>query len=183
MENRIKKVFFSVALFCSCYAHGSQFESLKQRSPFGDAPKPEPKPKDKQPVKVAAPVAPPAPQKPELKLSFLGYVRIGNKNYFSICDKTSKDEIHTLLTSEQKSPYGYAPSQFNEKKKTLEIEVNNYNYSCPLGEEAKSDKGGENKSDKASKGQPSYGSGPYGAPSINYDFSWDDDWDDWDDWD
>lgn len=189
MKNSTKNFFFGVVLWGSYSlgivkpAQGTDFKSLQERSPFGDTPKPESKPQQSTP-KVSTPSASsPPPKKPDMKLGFTGYMRIGNQNYYSIHDKTTKDEVHTILISGKSSPLGYVPGKFDAEKGTLEVKVNGYNYPCHIGEEEKK----TNNSTPSTPAQPAYNDPlpqtgyPASGPNDDYYDYWD--WDDWDDWD
>jgi hypothetical protein len=187
MKTNIKNIFFGVVLlgnYPMCYAAvpatgGEEFASLKERSPFGDTPKPEPKPQ-KQAVAPAAP--PPAPKKPEMKLSFTGWLRMGEKNYYAICDKTSKEAIHTVLIDEIPSPLGYFPERFDPNRRIINIEFNGHDYTCQMGADEKksttttSISSGSAYSAGGGGGSGGYGDYGGGGGGSNYD------WDNWGDW-
>ncbi|MDR1907078.1 MAG: hypothetical protein LBQ03_02580 [Puniceicoccales bacterium] len=194
MKNSIKKIFFGVVLLGTYHLYGTsevsksdEFKSLRERSPFGDTPKPEPKPQP-QPQQSApkAPIAapPPVPQKPDMKLGLTGHMKMNGQDYFSICDKTSKDEIHTILVSGKSSPLGYVPGKFDTNKQTLEIKINGYGYTCHIGEEEK-----KTNNSTATYSNPNSSANNSNPPAQNISTSssyndynnWN--WDDWDDWD
>ncbi|MDR1591024.1 MAG: hypothetical protein LBR92_03460 [Puniceicoccales bacterium] len=192
MKKSTKSFFFGVVLLGSYYLGmaesipADEFKSLHERSPFGDAPKPEPKPL----LQASTPktsAAPPVPKKPEKKLGFTGYLKMDGKNYFSIHDKTPKDEIHTVVSPEKLSPLGYTPVKFDEKQQTLEINFEGYTYPCKIGEEEKktttTTTTNTNNAYPQSTYQNSKQQPPLQAyPGPTYGWDWDDDWDDWDEW-
>jgi hypothetical protein len=200
MKNNIQKIFFGVVLWSNCCPCGAidlrvseefplpEFSSLEQRSPFGDTPKPEPKP---LPQKIVAPAPPPAPKKPELKLGFTGVLKVGNKTYFAIHDKTSKDEINLVLSPEKPSPLGYGAGKFDAATRTLDIQVGGHEYPCRMGEEDKKGNTTGGSSTSSAKQSLAYNPSSYdsGYSSGYNDWGWDDydDWswdeDDWDYWD
>jgi hypothetical protein len=189
MKNLIQKIFFGVVLMGQCSVCDA-FESLKQRSPFGDA---APKPIVKLPPKVSAepakPAPPPPPKKPDLKIELSGYLKMGKKEYFAICDKTSKDLLHTVIENHIASPLGYDAFNYDGGKQVLELKVDGHNYSCPLGgTDKKTNTGTAPISNSWGNANISYDSGMgshdnYGVSPYDDDFNWDD-WDDdwWDNW-
>jgi hypothetical protein len=190
MKNLIQKHFFGVVLLGQCCVYGA-FESLKRRSPFGDAaPKPVVKPQPKVSVEPAKPAPPPPPppppKKPDLKLEFSGYLKMGKKEYFSICDKTSKDLIHTVIENHIASPLGYDAFNYDGNKQVLELNVDGHNYSCVLGEADKKANTGTNfvANSTGSVGASPYGQlgmGSYDSYGTSSPYNDDFNWDDWDD--
>ena len=167
----------------------NKFQSLKTRSPFGDAaPKPVVKPavQKKATEKIAEQ---PKPKKPELNLSLTGVVDINGKKYFSVSQKTPKEVFFEVLTLGEKSPQGKLAKKFNEKKNLLTIEVNGFDYDCVLGEDnSKKTSGTNSNSGNYSRNLPDNpvnGNRSTYEPYSNYELDdwgdWDDD--DWDDWD
>jgi hypothetical protein len=196
MKSSTKKIFFGVVLVGGYHLGMAEsvavdeFKSLHERSPFGDAPKPEPKPPPQISAPKASVSAPPhPPKKPDMKLGCSGHMRVGGQDYFSIHDKTSKEAINTVLLSGKSSPLGYAPKKFDASKKTLEIEYDGHAYVCPIGEEEKKATGNNNADSfqtthsNSSTNQSSYYPPSQGsvAPSYDFDDYWD--WDYWDDLD
>lgn len=183
------------------YSYG-EFESLKQRSPFGDAaPKPVEKPVEKKPLTPQKPPEPPKPKKPELDLGSVGYVSINNKKYFSVRnnDKASKETFYEIIPLGGQSPSKIKAVKFNDKNKQLDLEVKGFNYTLKVGEGIK-----ENPSSTAntSRNSPNNAYSGYGIQGnyqrnspesqaysnaysdYDYDFDFDDwDFDDDDDWD
>lgn len=195
MKNSIKKIFFGVVLLGSYQSYGTseiaskgEFKSLRDRSPFGDMPKPEPKPQPKTDASKPASAAAPVPQKPEKNLMFTGYMKVGNEKYFSICDKTAKDPVRTVLVSGKQSPLGYAPGVFDPLKRSLELKVDGHSYTCVMGEEEKklsASSNTQNKSNPKAQANPSYPSNPPSSSYPGYNnngWNWDE-WDDDDDFD
>jgi hypothetical protein len=127
------------------------------------------------------PPPPPPPKKPELKVEFSGYLKMDKKEYFSICDTTSKDLIHTVLENHTVSPLGYEEFNYDESKQILELKGDGHSYSDAFGEADKKTNTGTNLSvnNMGSTGTSSYGS------TNNYDDFNSDNWDEWDDnwWD
>ncbi|MDR0590856.1 MAG: hypothetical protein LBG09_03345 [Puniceicoccales bacterium] len=181
MKTNIKNIFFGVVLvgyhICDGAAPQEDFKSLQERSPFGDTPKPEPKPQKQ--ASAPPPALPPAPKKPEMKLGFTGFLRMGGKDYYAICDKTSKDVIHTVLEGGTPSPLGYSAGRFDLGRRILDVRFNGFEYPCVMGADEK-----KSTVSSSSSKQSSGTSGGYGG-----DYNWDDwgdwnddDWGDWDDW-
>jgi hypothetical protein len=185
MKNLIQKIFFGM-VFMGQYSVYGEFESLKKRSPFGDA-APQPiviksQPKvNLEPKPPPLPPPPPPPKKPDLKVEFSGYLKINKKEYFSICDKTSKDPIHTVIENHTISPLGYEAFNYDKNKQVLNLKVDGHSYSYTFGEADKKTNTGTNLAVHNMGG-----TSPSSFVNGHDDFNWDDfdDWDDnwWDDW-
>ncbi|MDR1303075.1 MAG: hypothetical protein LBJ81_00445 [Puniceicoccales bacterium] len=185
MKTNIKNIFFGVVLLghyhiCDGDALQEDFKSLQERSPFGDTPKPEPKP---QKQVSAAPVLPPAPKKPEMKLGFTGFLRLGGKDYYAICDKTSKDTIHTVLEGNIPSPLGYSAGRYDPGRRILDVRFNGFEYPCSMGADEKKSTVSSSSSKQSSGTGSSYGSGGYGYDDYSDydDYGGYDDYSDWGD--
>jgi hypothetical protein len=203
MKNSTKKFFFGVVLLggyrlgIAGFVSVNDLKSLYERSPFGDnVPKPEPKPQTPSAPKASAPSAPPAPKQPEMKIGLSGYVKVNGKNYYSICDTTSKEPVHMILTEGESSPSGCTPGKFDEANQVLEVKVDGRSQNCKLGEDEKKKVGGKSTASQATQSGPkqsNYNNSSQGPASYDQgnpfyrmgddfeDFDYLDDFDDFDD--
>ncbi|MDR1366549.1 MAG: hypothetical protein LBJ13_01415 [Puniceicoccales bacterium] len=185
MKNLIQKFFFGAALMGQCSVY-SEFESLKKRSPFGDAaplPIVKPQPKVAEPIKPPPlPPPPPQPKKPDLKIEFSAYLKCGKNEFFAISDKTSKDPVSQVLGIHTRSPLGYEAANYNDGIQELEVKIDGHSYLCLLGATDKKTNTGTN---LTTNNMNNTNTSPYGSSgNYNYDpsFAYDDfDWDGLDD--